>query len=170
MTTYLLTAAHELSSAFVTDKRDDGTTFVKTIDGAADWIGDAVQAAHGGMMPDDYRYGMIRDIADAIREALDYDADADLDDERGEIVDAIPSVYHGARFAWLASNNSRADYCDAAREDGLVSNDASMSDLIAAGWYAEADEIFGALRSALNDRAEEIEASEPDTEESDVDA
>jgi len=165
--TPLQIAAMELAAGFMTAKRDNGESFIKTVDGAADWIGDAAQSAHGDMMPDDTRYRMIGDIADAIGEALRYNADADLDDERGEIVDDVPSVYHGARFAWLASHNNRADYCDQAREEGRIADDASLSDRIAAGWCEEADEIYGALLEALNDRADEIQAERDANEEGD---
>ena len=154
MTTYTQTAAAALAAAFVSDTRSNGELFFKLIDGAPEWMQEAMHDAHGDMMPDDMRYSMIRKIAEAIAEL---DDDADFDDERGDIVDAVPSCYHDARFAWLASHNSRADYCDEAQAEGIVAADARLSDRIAAGWYQEADEIYSALVQAIETQAEELE-------------
>jgi hypothetical protein len=154
MTIHTQTAAAALAAAFVSYTRNNGERFYKLIKDAPKWMQDAMHDAHGDMMPDDVRYSMIHEIAQAIAER---DEDADLDDERGEIVDAVPSCYHSARFAWLASHNSRSDYCDEAQAEGIVAADASISDRIAAGWYQEADEIYSALLQAIETQAEELE-------------
>jgi hypothetical protein len=150
-------AANDLVAAFVTDTRANGESFVKCKDDRDEWIDDAVMEAHGGMMPDDMRYRMIQRVADSIAETLAYDADADLDDARFEAVDSLVPVYHSERFAWLASHNGRADYCDDARAEGVVSDDAGISDRIAAGIFAEYSEIWDSLVAAITERAAEID-------------
>lgn len=149
-------AADELATAFTTMTRIDGMVIVICKPDAPDWITDAVQEAHGGMMPDDMRYKMIRSLAADISEALAYNADADLSYEASEHCDSAVSCYHSDRFAWLASHNSRADYCDEAREEGMVADDATLSDRVAAGWYRECEEIWHSLAASVDARAWEL--------------
>lgn len=153
--TNLAETARLFANAFDRRTRDNGDTFLALKDGAPDWMRDALYNAHGGMLPDDHCYRMADEAADAIAETLEYDADANLDDWRHECVDAMVSVYHSDRFAWLASNLARAEYCDEARREGMVSDDASISDRIAAGWYREAESIFEAIRAAIEENADD---------------
>lgn len=118
MTSNMEKAAAAFSAAFTTDRRDvDGSKFVRLEDGAAEWMRDAVREAHGGMLPDDTRYSMIRRTVDAIAEHLAYDGDADLDDVRAELIDGLIPVYTSDRLAWLASHLDRLAYCDDAAAD-----------------------------------------------------
>lgn len=118
MTSNMQKAAAAFSAAFTTDRRDvDGSKFVRLEDGAAEWMRDAVREAHGGMLPDDTRYSMIRRTVDAIAEHLAYDSDADLDDARAELIDDLIPVYTSDRLAWLASHLDRLAYCDDAAAD-----------------------------------------------------
>ena len=110
MTSNMQKAAAAFSAAFTTDRRDvDGSKFVRLEDGAAEWMRDAVREAHGGMLPDDTRYSMIRRTVDAIAEHLAYDGDADLDDVRAELIDGLIPVYTSDRLAWLADELDELD-------------------------------------------------------------
>lgn len=145
--------AQEFAAAFETRTRDNGDSFVALKDGSPQWMVDICRAAQGEMMPDDYRYGMIRDAAERIAETLGDDIDADLDDERDAAADSMVSVYHRERFQWLASNLARQQYCDDVCAEGLLDDTAGISNRIAAGWYAEAEEVYGLVVDALTEAA-----------------
>ncbi len=153
----LATLAATFAASFETAKRDDGTSYVRTKDDSPAWVRDIVQAAHqaGNVLPDDFRYRMTSEVADAINEALSYDADADLDDERHERIDGLIPVYNNDRLQWLASSLFRTAYCDDARENGVVAEDADMFDRIAAGIDEEYREIWDAVQRGLEEQAEE---------------
>ncbi len=51
------------------------------------------------------------------------------------------------RLAWLASDSSRAGYCDEAAAEFGQSGD--IVDMIALGQYAEAEEVYGLVLQAL---------------------
>ncbi|WP_242136971.1 hypothetical protein [Sphingomonas sp. TREG-RG-20F-R18-01] len=143
--------AREFSAAFEAKTRDNGDTFYCLRDGSPEWMSDAVHMAHGDMMPNDWSYRLTREVVDAIAWLP---VGADFDDERGEIVDGIVPVYNNDRLQWLASSLDRAAYCDDAQRDGLVAEDATMFDRIAAGIYSEADAIYSAVSAAIVDAAE----------------
>lgn len=154
-----LTAARELADAFVTFKRDGSDeTIYKCKDGTAQWITDAVMAAHGDMMPDDWKYEHCSHVADAIVETLEYN-DADLDRlEVGEIADDLVDIYTASLTAWLASHLDRVGYVD----DADHAEEADLGDLLRAGQYAELSEIADALAEAIRERAEELEGEDDD--------
>src|SRR5690606_19006215 len=72
--------ANTYSEYFVTSKRDSGEEYIHLKDGAPEALTDLVREAHDArgclMMPDDYRYEMVREAIDTIAE-LDADADED---------------------------------------------------------------------------------------------
>lgn len=141
--------AQALYDAFITDKRTDGTEFVKLDQGSPEWMSDAIRAAHGDMLPDDVRYCMIREVSGAMSDCEDWD------EERSERVDDMVDIYNADRLNWLSSSLYRAAYCDEARDEGLVSDDSDMFSRIGMGQYQEYDEIWGLLASALENVEED---------------
>jgi hypothetical protein len=119
-----------------------------------EWATDLSRAAHddGKMWPDDHRHIMIEAALDRIAET-DPDDDLGDGDMAHEFADGAVSVYYHDRTAWLASHTMREGYCDDARTEGLVAEDADITDRIAAGWYAEALEVFNQVLEFLTDRA-----------------
>lgn len=141
--------AVEASRWFETATRgDDGATFVRVKDGAPDWVTDLVHEAHGEMLPDDWRYQLAADAAEAI---------ADGTDDPGEFADGHVDVYTFDRFAWLSSHLARQGYVDTAAEEfGLPADgDFSVVDAIGRGQYVEAGEVFGLVLAFLERRADE---------------
>lgn len=151
-------SAQALLDALITDKRTDGTEFVRLADGSPQWMTDAVHAAHGDMLPDDTRYSMIREC---LSEMIQMDPE-EWDYSSNQIADTLIPVYNAERIKWLASHLNRAAYCDEAQEQSFVSEKSSLMDRIAAGMYVEYIEIADSLISSVNDRAEE---SDGETEE-----
>lgn len=145
-------AAAALFAAFVSAKRDNGDTFYKLADGSPEWMTDAIHAAHGDMMPDDWRYSFIRSVAAALSE----DAD-DLDDARHEAVDAIVDVYNARLAAWLGSHGARLNYCDEAfNECGARAGTFNVTvAILQMGQYREIDEVWGLLVAALEGEVSE---------------
>lgn len=151
---YMLAAAKELAASFVTATRADGSGFIRCADTAPEWVREAARDAHADMLPDDTRYSMISEVADAIAEAVE--RAEDLDDARHERIDAMVPVYNRERVEWLASHLSRACYVDEARREfGTEGQD--LFDQLAAGIYAEYSEIWNALVDAITSRADELE-------------
>lgn len=142
-------AAAALFAAFVSAKRDNGDKFYKLADGSPEWMTDAIHAAHGDMMPDDWRYACIRGLCSSIADS------SDPEDERGEIVDGEVDVYYVKLTAWLASHGARMGYCDSAIEEGLCDPTRGVSAILQAGQYAEIDEVWGQLVSALEGEVSE---------------
>jgi hypothetical protein len=137
--------AREAVEAFETATREDSTSYVRLKDDAPEWIGEAVQKAHGDFLPDDWRYayieGSFRLIADAGEdEGLDELADQFADDS---------DIYTGNLLAWLSSNLRRVGYVDEARDEFGAASFESVTQEITAGQAAERREVFAAVRVAV---------------------
>jgi hypothetical protein len=148
--------AQSIADAFTTGTRTDGTEYVFLADGHPDWMRDIMHAAHGDMLPDDYRYSMIRECISSL---TDRDPD-DWEDDVIEIADGLVDVYNHARVKWLESSLARGAYCDDALEEGLASADSGIYAIIGIGQYMEYREILGALIQAIEERAEEESADD----------
>jgi hypothetical protein len=141
--------AREAYEWFEIATRDDERSYVRTKDGRPEWVQDLVFAAHGEFMPEDWRY-------QKIMEALGFIADSDdPEDTSYEFAGGAVDVYTSARLAWLASNLNRASYCDEAIENGMVDGEAGVVEIIGAGQYEEAGEIFSLVLSELEKYADE---------------
>jgi hypothetical protein len=138
--------ARVLSRYFVPIR--DGQT-IGLRDDAPQWAIDVVRKAHGDMMPDDWRYHVIRAACEYLTE--------DRDDDDHEFADGQVDVYTSDRTAWLASSLDRVAYVvDAAADFGAK---ADPIDAIAQGQYAEASEILSLTRSALGDVVDAFSAN-----------
>ena len=136
--------ARAASEWFELATRDDDSSYVRTKDGAPEWVTEIVYDAHGDLLPDDWRYEVIRDAFEFIAEA------DDPDDGEGEFADSAVDVYTGARFAWLSSHLSRQGYVDeAADEFGSREAGHSIADEIGLGQYMEAREVYGLVMQGL---------------------
>ena len=143
--------AGEAGGYFETAKRLNGDDFTRTKDGTPEWVKELVYKAHGDLLPDDWRYACVA----AALEHLS-DEDADPDDGRHEFADAYVDVYTSALTAWLGSNVYRPGYCDEAAKE-LGSSDSDTLKRIQLGQYAEAEEVYGLVLEALEERAGELE-------------
>jgi hypothetical protein len=151
-------------AAMITDKRTDGTDFIRLDNDAPEWMSDAIQKAHGGMMPDDMRYKMIRECLGNMLDRIADDAE-DFDNlDTGEIADGLVDIYNMARLEWLASSLYRAEYCDDAQADGLVAEDATIFDRIGMGQYQEYSEILWSLQTSILEVFEDEENESEDGE------
>lgn len=146
-TNTIQTLAAEASEHFEHAKRDNGTDYVRTKDGAPEWIKALCMAAHDdcGLLPDDWRYTMILDALNALAEA----GDSELDD-----VTIEPPIYTHELLAWLASNGERVAICDEAAVEYGRSEDGILAD-ISQGYWHEQSQVLYSVRASL---AAQIEA------------
>ena len=136
----------QFCAAFETRERDNGDKFVCLTDGSPEWMKDIVRECHGGMLPDDTKYGMIQECADGL---ADYDS---MDSDNAfEIADGLVDVYNADRSRWLASNVCRAAYIDDAQDDGLLAEDADTFTRLGVGQFMEYQEILYTLIQALEE-------------------
>ena len=143
----LQSVAESFADSFIAKQRDNGNTFYCLTDTAPEWMREAVQAAHGDMLPDDWRYAMIRSAAQTL---FEYEPDEwrDLDTE---IADNLVDVYTSSLTAWLASHNARVAYCDQASEEyGPADN---MEQSMQRGQFCELLEIVRSLIESFESQA-----------------
>ena len=109
-----------------------------------EWVRDLCHDAHGDMMPDDVRYGMIPDALSALEEYGD-------EDEARDSIEA--PIYTSKLTDWLGSRADRTSYVDEARQEFEPSDMGIVGDLMR-GWLMEAWEVFDSVQGSLEDRAE----------------
>ena len=148
----IINKAAEARTYFTTATRDNGAEFIKTVDGAPDWVQPLCHAAHGDMLPDDWRYQAIVEVLDAISEA---DESADP----SEIRDTIEAdIYTSDLTGWLHSRTDRYGYCDEAVEEYGADAVSGTIQLLQMGQSREYDEVFWAVWNWLSENTEESEA------------
>ncbi len=139
-TTTLQTLAQDLSSAFEERERTNGDKFRALKDGSPSWMTEACYAAHGEMMPDDWRYQLIERCADALAE------NDDEDDARDSLE---PDIYTHELTSWVGSRADRYGYVDEAMEEQGADKWPGLITALQAGQQAETEEVFGLLVQAL---------------------
>ena len=134
-----------LYDAFQMKTRANGESFVCLKDESPEWMTDVCREAHAGanMLPDDFRYALIKEAAGAIHDA---GKDADLADAGDTFTDAV-EVYTANLCAWAASHPLRSAYCDdALSEYGKPEN---LSQLLMWGQAMERREVFDSVAASL---------------------
>lgn len=134
--------AQAMARRFTRRTRTDGTTYTTLTDEADEWMRDLVRAAHGDMLPDDWRYDAIASAVEFIAENEDYDDRAD------EWADGMVDVYSSALLEWFGSRGASAAYVQEARDEwGDAGED--VWDEIRRGQFMEAREVFALVVSEL---------------------
>ena len=99
-------------------------------DGTPEWVSNLVQAAHGDMFPDNWRYTLIHRVLEAMADGGDYEAD----------------VYRGDLIDWLDSHAIRMGYCDEVLEELVLQ---STFELLQAGQLREMEEIHDIILGVM---------------------
>ena len=134
--------ATKYAAFFITDKREDGTEFVKTKDGFPAELQELCMHAHGDMFPDDWRYTFIEESLIALSE-----------NENSEDVILEADIYTHELTSWLNSRADRCQYCDEATDNYGPSG--TMFELLQNGQAYEKEEVLGLVRQWLEERTEE---------------
>lgn len=136
--------AKEMSQAFEGSTRATGESFRKLKDGSPEWMTEVSRAAHGDMLPDDWRYTFIEEICGALADV------EDVDD-----VEIEADIYTNDLTAWLHSRADRVSYITETLEEGLGCENGYK--LLAYAQYLEKREVLDAVRTALQERLDVIE-------------
>lgn len=132
----------EMYEAFKQARRADDESYWRLRNGSPEWISDIIYAALGDRWADDWRYEF---IVSAL--CLWHDSECASEEEMRELINEIePDVYTSALTRWLASDNTRAGYCDDfAQECGFT----TTVDLLTGGQREERQETTDLLLEAL---------------------
>lgn len=141
MTATIQQRAAEGSAGMETATRPDGTEYTRRKEDAPHWLTELVHEAHGDMLPDDYRYEVIREALGAI-----HDASGDLDQAGTEFADEA-DVYNADLLRWVGSHSDRPGYVDEALSEYGEARDFYHG--LQMGQYAERDEVYGLVLAFL---------------------
>ena len=135
--------------AFSLETRDNGSEYWNRNRCAPEWIMELCQTAHGGMLPDDYRYRFIVQALDALEEAEDPD----------EARDGYEFEHRNYSLAlWLGSHGHRFSYCDDwAEERGQPEEDTYTR--LAGGHLQERLEVLDLVRGSLEAHLQTLAAA-----------
>lgn len=131
--------ARILADSLTTQERD-GKIITVTKDDKPEWVVDVIHAAHGNLLPDDWTYETVGEVAELIAEG---DDDSDLEAE----------IYTAKLLQWFADSPGATDYADQAageygKFDGIIEQ-------IQAGQLLAKQEIYSAVYAALEELATE---------------
>jgi hypothetical protein len=166
MTTFQ-TVASEFYAAFERATRTESKVdYFRFRDDAPAWIKEskiafkahcAVDDTSDPRWPDDWVFASMRAIASHVTDS-EYATSDDARDHAFEIAQACCDDSTPALIAWLASNAVRnTTLCDDARAEGLVTDDAPMSDRIRSGQYTALQRLTWAVLSAIGEESESRE-------------
>ena len=147
----LATLATEASDFFLEVKPANRAAYMVLSDEAPQWVRDMVRAAHGGLLPDDIRYGM---IAEALSAVAEIGSDGSEDDAHEATMLVEAPIYTSELTAWLASNTSRYVYCDDVAEEFSLTSDTGMIERLQMGWHREFSKVAGSVVSSLAAKTE----------------
>jgi hypothetical protein len=140
--------AEEAAGMFTTRTRQSsGESYVSLKDERPDWVHDAVRAAHGDTLPDDYIYSWAQDAFAAIGNA----EGSNLDDVASEFAESV-DVYTGDLMRWIGSHAGRAIYAD---ETLVEHKPDTLSDLLMIAQARERRELFNSIAQSLADHIDE---------------
>jgi hypothetical protein len=149
--------------SFERASRLDGERFTRLVEGAPEWVREAVKAGHGTdqverMLPDDYAYATVAEAFERVAEACESDSDSvDLDEVGWEFADDV-QVYSSDLLAWYGSHSQRKALVEEAQQEGLTSTrDGDSQDIerqIMAGQFLERQRIYAAVVEAIREQAE----------------
>lgn len=123
---------------FKKDKRANGNEIWRRVNDSPHWVAELCRAAHGDMLPDDWRYTFIVEALDAL--AIDEDPDD---------IDTQPDTHTARLLQWLASSLDRPEYCDEAVREFGVPQPCDIVHMIGLGQYAEKAETLSLVRDWL---------------------
>jgi hypothetical protein len=159
----LSAAAALLLSSLETASRDDGSSFLRLSSSAPSWGSSVIREAHGGELPNDSRYELIRDALSALSDEGFSDSE-EAEEALPEIsLDLMPHATCDL-LQWFAAHASRLSSCDEALEMGRVSGGSEFSayELLSEGWRVDCEETLSSLISSLEE--ERLSIFNPDTD------
>lgn len=145
------TLAQELYDSLEWAKRDDGSDYVRFVEGCPLWVESAVRDAHGDMLPDDLMFELCERLAGRL---AGEDPD-NWDNYSSEIADSMVDVRNHDLLKWVGSHMQRAFSVDEVLEQGLNDPNKGFYHLIQCAQYEEAQRTLYTLISAIDKEAGE---------------
>jgi len=136
-----------LASHFCTRKRGKGpaaVSFVTLRASHPEWLQDAVYAAHGGDLPNDWTY------AECLAAVEGIDSGDLTEDNLGEYADGRVDIYTSARFEWASAHFATIDD-DRVQE--LCAPETSIADRIGVAQYIAIEAIASTMLAAAREVA-----------------
>jgi hypothetical protein len=150
----------KLGSFFVTGKRDNGEMFVSLKDERPEWLHEAVHAAHGSDLPNDWIYAECRAACDAIDDGSLTLAE-DSDDGLHEHADSRVDIYTRELYQWAADMCLSDAYANAESEAADILGDESDTiKRLGAIQYCAIRSIAATILDAARENVDETEESE----------
>jgi hypothetical protein len=148
-------AAFALKDAIESRTRESGEQFYSLKDGAPEWVQEAVRAAHDGgdMLPNDWSYRLLSDMAERIFEAFEREEGPDRDDVVMVAADELAENRASDVLDWLCSHSYRVAFTDEAIEELGWPHERSIMAAAGAGMRAELHMIGNALFDAIEGQA-----------------
>ena len=137
--------ARILADSLTTQERN-GKTITVTKDDKPEWVVDVIHAAHGNLLPDDWTYEVVGEVAELL---ADGDDDSDIEAD----------IYTHDLLQWLAEYPNAADAVDEWYDETGEPRGALIEQL-QQGQYKAKRDIFYAVESALEELATEEEETE----------
>jgi len=152
--TTIVELASQAYKALEIETRIDSKEFYKLKDSAPDWMTDLLRAAHGGMMPNDWRYRFIHSALANIADADDESSRDGLLDCVSEWADGDLSIYNIDLIAWLESDLTRGDYVN----EGMANSGKpdNIWQALRGGQYEEIYETYSLIIDFLAERIAEM--------------
>lgn len=147
MTDLLADLAKDALTHFHKHRRDNGDE-IWISDDEPKWVKDLLWAAHGDMLPDDWKYEFTYEALDII---------ATTSDDNHPNIEADISTHRLLR--WLASNGERIDYTDEAWDE-YEGNETGIFAMMTLGQLRERFEVFDIVDGYLRAMVADLEAQE----------
>ena len=136
------TVAQEMLDNLETRKRDNGDSFICTIE-TIEWQQDIIRGAHLDRMPSDDIYNRIYEILDVLS---GIDDDADEDTARDEIYTIGADDYTSDLMKWLSDHGQNLYYADEILKEG---NTLDFFNLLQMAQLRYIEEIANELLSGI---------------------
>ena len=136
---------------FTTKERTGGSQYRTLCEGAPDGVRDAIQEAHGGELPNDWRYEKASMIWMALEEATENGWGPNKDEE----IDSLVDIYNGELLQWLADIPSRVDLVDQASGEFFVGSRTTIINQIQGAQHQTLTEMWDILEAEYQNQKEQ---------------
>ena len=133
-------------------QREDGSSFWHLTPSPAPWATQALYLLHDDELPNDARYSMARNLAEAFTY---YESAEDAREHLGEIADALSTASMAEILAFYQENLSRLSLPDEYREEFGIDTAADTSSLLHLGFWLAVNRAGESLLCSIEQAMEE---------------
>ena len=133
-------------------QREDGSSFWHLTPSPAPWASQALYLLHADELPNDARYSMARNLAEAFTY---YESAEDAREHLGEIADALSTASMAEILAFYQENLSRLSLPDEYREEYGIDDAADTSSLLHLGFWLAVNRAGDSLLCSIEQAMEE---------------